>query len=357
MPPADLPESARPPALADAARRRSFVARHGAGLAAGCTTLVLLLILSAFVPRRSLERGPPLPDSWFDDRAGWVSGEFAAAKSTYLQSYVLQALHLAVLVVIEPSVPAGGIEGYTTAAANSWQIGAKGADNGVVLFVFPSAHTVRLEVGYGLEGVIPDIEAKHLVEATLLPQFSAGVYEAGFDDFLWALVARPQEHADEAAKRDQPVGIVTFALLTVRQLPARAREAWHIFQSDDLQGRLALTVFAAVLGAAFAQGLFHVAVALWALVQLPWRIAKERDLRGIDRQHLASEFAPKELARRPPPSLVAAALALHAGDIVAGAMALAAIVVGIAFLGLGSSFMGGHGQFSGAGFTVVWSPR
>jgi uncharacterized membrane protein YgcG len=357
MPPADSPERA-PASPAQAAGRRSLVARHGAGLAAGCTTLLLLLILSALVPRRSLENGPPLPDNWFDDRAGWVSREFAAAKSTYLQSYVLQVLRLAVLVVIEPAVPAAGIEGYTTAAANSWQIGAKGADNGVVLFVFPSAHTVRLEVGYGLEGVLPDIDAKHLVEATLLPQFSAGRYEAGFEDFLTALLARLQEHADEAAKADKPVGIVTFAAGIVRKVPRLARQGWQIFQANDLQGRLVMTAFAAVIGAAFAEGLFRVAVGLWALVQLPWRIAKERALRRIDGPHLASEFTPAQLARRPPPSLVAAALALHAGDIVAGAMALVAVVVGIAFLGLGSSFfMGGHGQFSGAGITAVWSPR
>jgi len=87
-----------------------------------------------------------------------------------------------------------------------------------VLFVFPSVHTARLEVGYGLEGVIPDIEARRLLEATLLPKFSAGRYEEGFEDFLDILVKRLQEHADEAVKRDKLIGIVDFAMGILRQV-------------------------------------------------------------------------------------------------------------------------------------------
>ncbi len=57
--------------------------------------------------------------------------------------------------------------------------------------------TVRLVVGYGPEGVIPDIEARRLVDATLLRQFAAGRYEDGFEEFLAALVDRPQAHAKD----------------------------------------------------------------------------------------------------------------------------------------------------------------
>src|SRR6185503_81055 len=76
--------------------RRKGARRQSAALAAGCTVLVLLLIVAAFVPRQSsLDAAPPLPARWFDDRARMVSSSFASAKSTYLQSYVLQALRLA----------------------------------------------------------------------------------------------------------------------------------------------------------------------------------------------------------------------------------------------------------------------
>ena len=317
--------------------------------------MVLLAILAAFMPRASLDDAPPPPGHWFDDRAGMVSTSFASAKSTYLQSYVLQALHLAVLVVIERAVPPGGIEQYTTDAASSWKIGAQGADNGVVLFVFPSARTARLQIGYGLEGAIPDIEAKHLLEATLLPQLSAGRYEEGFDDFLDALVKRLQEHAGESVKRDKLIGIVTYAMGIVRQLPRLADAGWKMFKGAEPEGRVIMTIFAAVLATMFGYGLTGVAIGIGALVQMPWRLAHGQGWRAIDRKKLAAEFAPAAFVKRPPPSVVALADELHVGDLAWGAIAAAGIIVGIAFLGLGTeSVMEGHGGFSGAGITAQW---
>jgi uncharacterized membrane protein YgcG len=158
MPRSRRPGSAKKP-------KRSFASRHGAAIAAGCTALVLMVILAASMPRQSLDTGPPPPRHWFDDRAGMVSTSFASAKSTYLQSYVLQALRPRRARRHRARGAAGRHRAIHTDAASRWKIGAKGADNGVVLFVFPSARTARLHVGYGLEGVIPDIDAKHLLEA------------------------------------------------------------------------------------------------------------------------------------------------------------------------------------------------
>jgi uncharacterized membrane protein YgcG len=335
--------------------KRPFAARHGAAISAGATALVLLLLLTAFLPRAPLDETPPPPGHWFDDRAGMVSASFAAAKSIYLQSYVLEALHLAVLVVTEPAAPPGGIETYTTDAASGWKIGAHGADNGVVLFVFPSVHTARLEVGYGLEGVIPDIEARRLLEATLLPKFSAGRYEEGFEDFLDVLVKRLQEHADEAVKRDKLIGIVDFAMGIVRQVPRLAKQGWNLFKQAEPMGRVILAIFAGVLASLLGYGLTGVAIGVWALVQLPWRLSHGEAWRAIDKTKLAAEFSPSEFVKRPPPSLVALANELHLGDVLLGVIAAAGIVVGIAFLGLGTqTVMEGHGAFSGAGITARW---
>ena len=338
--------------------KRSFAARHGAAISAGATVLVLLLVITALLPRASLDEAQPPPGRWFDDRAGMVSPAFASAKSTYLQSYVLEALHLAVLVVTERAAPEGGIEQYTTDAASAWKIGAHGADNGVVLFVFPTVRTARLEIGYGLEGAIPDIEARRLLEATLLPKFSAGRYEDGFEDFLETLVKRLQDHADEAVKRDKPIGIVAYAMGIVHQVPRLAKAGWSLFRQAEPMGRVILAIFAAVLASLFGYGLTGVALGAWALVRLPWRVSHAQSVLAIDRKKLAAELSPAELARRPPPSLVAAAIDLHLGDIVWGMVAAAGIVVGIAFLGLGTqTVMEGHGTFSGGGITARWGGR
>jgi uncharacterized membrane protein YgcG len=340
---------------ASRAGKRSWAARHGAGLAAGATAFVLLAIATAFLPRKPIEAPPAPPAHWFDDRAKLVSSGYAAGKSEYLQQYLPIILHASVLIVTEPHAPARGIEDFTANAANSWRIGAKGADNGVVLFVFRDERTIRMEVGYGLEGSLPDIEAKHLVEATLVPKFTAGRYEEGFDDFVSALQDRLTSYSEESGRSSTAVGIVEYAIAVARQGPRVARSVWAIFREVDLTGRIVLTLFAAVFATLAGYALSGLVGGIIAIVQMPWRIATGTALHSVSRERLAAEFSPAEFAKRPPPSLVAIASELQLGAIAWALLCLAAIVVGLAFAGLGTEvFIGERGQFSGAGITTVW---
>ena len=346
------------PAATDARRGRSFAARHGAALAAGVTALILLLVLTAFLPRRSLERAPPPPARWFDDRAGLVSPGFAAQRSMYLQQYLPLFMHASLLIVTAPKAPDGAIEDYTAWAASGWKIGAKGVDDGLVLFVFRDERTVRLEVGYGLEGWLPDIEAKRLVETTLLPQFALGQYEAGFDDFISGTQDKLKAYSAQTERADDTTGIFEYAVSVLRQTPRWLRQAWAAFLAQDLGGRVGMTLFGAVIASLLGYGLSGVLAGLWALVQLPWRLATDPAIRALGGTRLAAEFAPGEFVRRPPPSLVAVFNALGLGAIAWGAMCVAGMLIGIAFVGLGTDVLiGARGQFSGAGITMVWPAR
>jgi len=358
MPPQGSPVVTDALATADAGQGRSFAARHGAALAAGATALVLLAIAAALVPRRPLEAPPAPPAHWFDDRAGLVSPGYAGAKSEYLQQYLPLVLHVSVLIVTEPTTPSGAIEDYTSRAANAWRIGAKGADNGVVLFVFRDPRTVRLEVGYGLEGPLPDVEGKHLVEATLLPKFAAGQYEEGFDDFIFGLQEKLKVYSGETDRTPNATGIVEYVFAVLRQIPRGARSAWALFQDADATGRVVLVLFGAVLASLLGYALAGFAEGLLALIQLPWRIATGNALRVLSRDRLAAEFAPTEFMRRPPRSLVAIATELRLTTIAWGLMCVAGLVVGVAFFGMGTEvFIGERGQFSGAGITTGWPAR
>ena len=227
----------------------------------------------------------------------------------------------------------------------------------MVLFVFREPRTIRLEVGYGLEGSLPDIDAKHLVETTLIPRFTEARYEDGFDDFVSALQDKLKPYAEEA-ERGKPVGLVEYVVGVLRQAPRVARSAWALFRDADLTGRIVLTLFAAIFAGLGGYALSGLAAALVALVQMPWRLATGHAVRGLDRQRLAAEFTPAEFVRRPPPSLVAVASELQLGAIAWGLLCLAGLVIGIAFAGLGTEvFIGERGQFSGAGITAVWPSR
>jgi uncharacterized protein len=71
------------------------------------------------------------------------------------------------------------VEPYTTALFNAWGIGKKGSDNGVLVLVAPEQRQMRIEVGYGLEGVLPDGLAGAIMRANFLPAFRQDQYERG----------------------------------------------------------------------------------------------------------------------------------------------------------------------------------
>ncbi|MGZ8194618.1 MAG: TPM domain-containing protein [Methylosarcina sp.] len=65
--------------------------------------------------------------------------------------------------------------------ADAWKIGRKNVDDGVILIVAKNDRKLRLEVGYGLEGVIPDAVAKRIIEETITPYFKQGDFAGGID--------------------------------------------------------------------------------------------------------------------------------------------------------------------------------
>ncbi len=112
------------------------------------------------------------------DRAGVLSADARAGLERTLLAYEEQAGHQ-VVVHITPSLEGLAIEQYSIEIAEAWKVGHAGLDNGVILTVAPTERRVRIEVGYGLEGVIPDAIAKRIIEDAILPEFRRGNVEAG----------------------------------------------------------------------------------------------------------------------------------------------------------------------------------
>jgi uncharacterized protein len=80
------------------------------------------------------------------------------------------------------------IEDYTQRVAENWRVGQKDKNNGAVLFVFIQDRKMRIEVGYGLEGVIPDALAKRIIENEIKPHFKNGDYAGGLDAGVSAML-------------------------------------------------------------------------------------------------------------------------------------------------------------------------
>jgi uncharacterized protein len=84
-----------------------------------------------------------------------------------------------VAVATIPSLGGDTIENYAVKLFAEWQIGQKGKDNGVLILVAPGDHQARIEVGYGLEGTITDLQAGNIVNQVMVPAFKGGDYAGG----------------------------------------------------------------------------------------------------------------------------------------------------------------------------------
>jgi uncharacterized protein len=112
------------------------------------------------------------------DRADLLSGSTRSELERKLAAYESSTGHQ-VVVHTTPSLEGLPIEDYSMQIAEDWKVGHKGLDNGVILTVAPKERKVRIEVGYGLEGVIPDAIASRIIQEIMIPEFRAGGFEAG----------------------------------------------------------------------------------------------------------------------------------------------------------------------------------
>ena len=122
---------------------------------------------------------------------------------------------LAVLIV--PTTDPEAIEQYSIRVAEQWKLGRKGVDDGAILLVAKDDRALRIEVGYGLEGVLTDLMSKRIIEDIVVPRFKSGDFYAGIDAGVDAMIKLVD---GEPLPQPQPwktpkVGIEAFQTLFV----------------------------------------------------------------------------------------------------------------------------------------------
>jgi uncharacterized protein len=93
-----------------------------------------------------------------------------------------------IVVLLLPSTKPEEIEQYSIRVAEAWKIGRKGVDDGLILLVAKDDRRLRIEVGYGLEGAIPDSVAKRVIEEHITPRFRDGDFYGGVRDGVDQLI-------------------------------------------------------------------------------------------------------------------------------------------------------------------------
>jgi len=94
---------------------------------------------------------------------------------------------IAVLTV--PSLEGASVEEYANSVFSAWKLGQKGKDNGILVLVSPKDRRLRIEVGYGLEGVMPDGVAGSIIRNVMTPHFKSGDYNRGIDEGVKAIIS------------------------------------------------------------------------------------------------------------------------------------------------------------------------
>ena len=122
---------------------------------------------------------PPTPGAYFNDYAGVVSKEAASRFNEQLAQFERETSDQVVVAVFPKMQTDSDIADYTQRVAQAWGVGQKDRRNGVVLFVFTQDRKMFIQVGYGLEGALPDATAFDITERHIKPLFRAGNYDAG----------------------------------------------------------------------------------------------------------------------------------------------------------------------------------
>lgn len=208
----------------------------------------LLLLAGACVQAQTMAPIPALDAPVVDATGTLDAGTQQALQAQSLALQQRKGSQLQILLV--PTTQPEDIAQYAVRAFAQWKLGRKGVDDGVLLVVAKDDRRVRIEVGYGLEGAIPDATSARVIQEYMVPKFRAGDYAAGISDGSAALVRLidgeplPAPMADNRSAADTGGGDWLFALFAAFIAAQAAR---------GLFGR-APSVLRGVLGAGVAGG-------------------------------------------------------------------------------------------------------
>jgi len=146
-------------------------------IALSLATLIAFIAINS----RAAEVIPPKPAAYFNDYASVVSKTAASRFNEQLAQFERETSNQVVVVVFPKMESDSDVSDYTQRVAQSWGIGQKDRRNGAVLFVFTQDHKMFIQVGYGLEGALPDATCFDITEYRIKPHFRSNDYEGGLE--------------------------------------------------------------------------------------------------------------------------------------------------------------------------------
>lgn len=219
---------------------------------------VLLLAVALAPLSGAADDLPPRPTHYVTDRAGVLGDARVRALDDKLAAFERETSGQ-VVVYVDRSLPENAtLEEVANRAFHEWGIGQKGTSNGVLFLVFTEDRKMRIEVGRGYEGAIPDVLAGRILREQVKPRFAGGDFaggvEAGADAILSLARGEPYKGtgktvAEGAREGSHTVGRViafsmiflvfgVFGLAVVMTIKTIRRKGWKAFFADGTRVEL-----------------------------------------------------------------------------------------------------------------------
>lgn len=231
-------------------------------------------VLFLTVPALSIAQSElvfPKPTGYVNDFANFLKPETKNALEAALRKLEQEKGH-EIVIVTTPNLQETTIEDLAVRWFETWGIGKKNADNGILMLIVPSERLMRIEVGYGLEGAIPDSLAGQVMDNLIIPEMQAGEPDAGVIAGVDALIRLAAgESVDVGRSQQQSAGVNLGLILMLFLIGAGLYNKIAVVPSlqDKMRRPLIRGIFVTVLslfGALIAVFSSNLAFWIWFLI-------------------------------------------------------------------------------------------
>jgi uncharacterized protein len=164
--------------------------------------LLLLICSASFAQIEKIIPEPPNPVRFVVDMTGTLTADQQHTLEEKVKGYE-DTTSTQIVVLIIPTTEGYEMVDYAVALGRKWGVGQEGKNNGIVFLIAKEDRKIFIAPGYGLEGAIPDITAKQIVDRIVLPNFKGNDFYGGIDQGIDALI---QAAKGEFVAPDSPEG-------------------------------------------------------------------------------------------------------------------------------------------------------
>jgi len=229
---------------------------------------ILAVLAILLTPTPLLARDVPFLSGRVVDEAGMLSPDARQRIEQKLAAYEQQTGNQLVVLTID-SLQGDPIEDFSIRVAQTWKLGQKGKDNGVLFLIAKQEHLLRIDVGYGLEPELTDAESGRILDNTVRPAFRNGDFAGGIEQGVDAILAGlgggevPAAPAVPEEPDRIPAGfslILIFVLATFSLVPVTTSgcQSWFLY--------VFLMPFYLIFGSMIVPSFGYLLLGLWVIL-------------------------------------------------------------------------------------------